>query len=223
MEEIKRREKRVGTYTFGVVLILIGIAVLIMTFTKIDVVKYIFMFWPVVLIGLGIEIIYLNSKSDIKVKVDFFSIILMCIVLFFTAIFSVGNYFVNKVLYDEDVKSLIINEYAQNEYCRNMNKEITIQAAQKNKVKVTFMESKGYDKSSFVEIRYQYKLDEKTKLVDVINTRKNVYQLITNSTINIGTLPDYVEKVQITIFGNDAKDIHYDGEVEKINNDIEIY
>lgn len=222
MEEIKRKEKRVGTYTFGVVLILIGIAVLVMTFTKIDIVKYIFMFWPIVLIGLGIEIIYLNSKSDIKVKVDFFSIILMCIVLFFTAIFSVGNYFVNKVLYDEDVKSLIINEYAQNEYCRNMNKEITIQAAQKNKVKVIFMESKGYDKSSFVEIRYQYKLDEKTKLVDVINTRKNTYQLITNSSINIGTLPEHVEKVQITIWGSNIKDIDYDGEIEKINNDIEI-
>lgn len=213
MEEVKRKEKRVGTYTFGVVLILIGIAVLIMTFTKIDIVKYIFMFWPVVLIGLGIEIIYLNSKSDVKVKVDFFSIILMCIVLFFTAVFSVGNYFVNKVLYDEDVKSLIINEYAQNEYCRNMNKQITIRVAQKNKVKVIFMESKGYDESSFVRINYQYKINKETKLVDVINSRKNIYQLITNSAINIGDLPDYIEQVQITVLGSNIKNINYDGEI----------
>ncbi len=223
MEEVKRKEKRVGTYTFGVVLILIGIAVLIMTFTKIDIVKYIFMFWPVVLIGLGIEIIYLNSKSDVKVKVDFFSIILMCIVLFFTGVFSVGNYFVNKVLYDEDVKSLIINEYAQNEYCRNMNKQITIQAAQKDKVKVIFMESKGYDESSFVRINYQYKINKETKLVDVINSRKNIHQLVTNSAINIGNLPDYIEQVRITIFGNNVKDIQYDGKVEKVNNELEIH
>src|SRR5574344_2088757 len=104
MEE-NRKEKRVGTYTFGAMLILIGISVLIMTFTKMDFVKYILMLWPILLIGLGIEILYLNSKSNIKVKIDFISIILMCIVLFFTGIFSIGNYFVNKFLSDDDLKS----------------------------------------------------------------------------------------------------------------------
>lgn len=109
MEE--KKEKRVGTYTFGVMLIIIGISVLIMTFTKFDFFKYLLMLWPVVLIGLGIEILYLNSKSNIKVKIDLISIILMGIVLFFTAIFSLGNYFVNKVLYDDELKTKIFNEY----------------------------------------------------------------------------------------------------------------
>ncbi len=115
MEE--KKEKRVGTYTFGVMLIIIGISVLIMTFTKFDFFKYLLMLWPIVLIGLGIEILYLNSKSNVKVKIDLISIILMGIVLFFTAIFSLGNYFVNKVLYDEELKTKIFNEYFDRNYC----------------------------------------------------------------------------------------------------------
>lgn len=109
MEE--KNERRVGTYTFGVMLIIIGISVLIMTFTKFDFFRYLLMIWPVVLIGLGVEILYLNSKSSIKVKIDFVSIILMGIVLFFTAIFSLGNYCVNKVLYDENIKERVFNQY----------------------------------------------------------------------------------------------------------------
>lgn len=117
MEEIK--EKRVGTYTFGAMLILIGISIIIMTFTKLEFIKYILMLWPAILIILGIEIIYLNSKPNIKLKIDFISIILMCIVLFFTGIFSIGNYFINKILYDDEIKSLIVNEYMNNEFCIN--------------------------------------------------------------------------------------------------------
>lgn len=114
MEE--KKERRVGTYTFGIMLIIIGLSILIMTFTKFDFLRYLLMLWPIVLIGLGIEILYLNSKSSIKVKIDFVSIILMGVVLFFTAIFSLGNYCVNKVLYDEDIKEKIINEYLDRNY-----------------------------------------------------------------------------------------------------------
>lgn len=114
MEE--KNERRVGTYTFGVMLIIIGISVLIMTFTKIDFFRYLLMVWPIVLIGLGIEILYLNSKSNIRVKIDFISIILMGIVLLCIAVFSLGNYFVNKVLYDEDIKGKVFNQYFDRNY-----------------------------------------------------------------------------------------------------------
>lgn len=103
------KEKRVGTYTFGVMLILIGLSIIIMTFTKLEFARYLLMAWPLVLIGLGIEILYLNSKQNIKVKIDFISIIMVCIVLFCTAVFSIGNYFVNKFLSDKDFKTNVYN------------------------------------------------------------------------------------------------------------------
>lgn len=117
-------EKRIGTYTFGVMLIIVGISVLVMTFTKFDFFRYLLMVWPIVLIGLGIEILYLNSKSNIRIKIDFVSIILMGIVLFSTAIFSFGNYWVNKVLYDEDIKEKILNEYFDKNYYEHYYHEI---------------------------------------------------------------------------------------------------
>lgn len=215
MEEIKRKEKRVGTYTFGVMLILIGISVIVMTFTKLDFIKYILMLWPVVLIGFGIEIIYLNSKSDIKVKIDFASIILMCAVLFFTGIFSIGNYFVNKVLYDDEVKSLIINQYMDNEYGNYMEKEVTIKADDKNKVKVRVIEDKAYKNSSYVRIKYKINSSKDVKLKDALELQDKLYDDFEKDTITLNQLPSYIEEVQITIHTDSMNNVHYDGNIIK--------
>ena len=214
MEEVKRKEKRVGTYTFGAMLILIGISVMIMTFTKLDLVKYILMLWPVVLIGFGIEIIYLNSKSDIKVKIDFASIVLMCAVLFFTSIFSLGNYFVNKVLYDEDVKSLLVDQYINNsEYGKLMKKEVNIQTDEKNKVEVTVLENKDYQNSSYVRVRLKVNTDEKIKMTDAVNMKNEIYDDFTENTIYLKDLPEFIEKVQVTVYTNSANNVEYDGDM----------
>lgn len=215
MEEIKRKEKRVGTYTFGVMLILIGISVIVMTFTKLDFIKYILMLWPFVLIGFGIEIIYLNSKSDIKVKIDFASIILMCAVLFFTGIFSIGNYFVNKVLYDDEVKSLIINQYMDNEYGNYMEKEVTIKADDKNKVKVRVIEDKAYKNSSYVRIKYKINSSKDVKLKDALELQDKLYDDFEKDTITLNQLPSYIEEVQITIHTDSMNNVHYDGNIIK--------
>ena len=214
MEEVKRKEKRVGTYTFGAMLILIGISVMIMTFTKLDLVKYILMLWPVVLIGFGIEIIYLNSKSDIKVKIDFASIVLMCAVLFFTGIFSLGNYFVNKVLYDEDVKSLLVDQYVNNsEYGKLMEKEVSIQTDKKNKVEVTVVENKDYQNSSYVRVRLKVNTDEQIKMTDAVNMKNEIYDDFTENTIYLKDLPEFIEKVQVTVYTNSANNVEYDGDM----------
>lgn len=215
MEEIKRKEKRVGTYTFGAMLILIGISVIVMTFTKLDFIKYILMLWPFVLIGFGIEIIYLNSKSDIKVKIDFASIILMCAVLFFTGIFSIGNYFVNKVLYDDEVKSLIINQYMDNEYGNYMEKEVTIKADDKNKVKVRVIEDKAYKNSSYVRIKYKINSSKDVKLKDALELQDKLYDDFEKDTITLNQLPSYIEEVQITIHTDSMNNVHYDGNIIK--------
>lgn len=217
MEEVKRKEKRVGTYTFGVMLILIGISVIIMTFTKLDLVKYILMLWPVVLIGFGIEIIYLNSKSDIKVKIDFASIVLICAVLFFTGIFSIGNYFVNKVLYDDEVKSMLIDQYVNNsEYGRLMDKEVTIKTDEKDKIEVTVIENEDYKKSSYVRVKLKVNTDEQIKMADAVNTKNEIFDNFTENTIQIKDLPQFIEKVQVTVYTNSTNNVKYDGDIINI-------
>lgn len=101
MENKKR--KIIGRTTFGIALILFGISLVIQTLFTLDILKYVLMLWPLIIISLGIEIIYYSNKNDIEVKYDFWGIILTGIVVFFGIIFSLFNYGVNKILYNDDV------------------------------------------------------------------------------------------------------------------------
>lgn len=101
MENKKR--KIIGRTTFGIALILFGISLVIQTLFTLDILKYVLMLWPLIIISLGIEIIYYSNKNDIEIKYDFWGIILTGIVIFFGIIFSLFNYGVNKVLYNDDV------------------------------------------------------------------------------------------------------------------------
>lgn len=222
MEEIKvKNERRVGTYTFGVMLILIGISIVLMTFTSINLLKYILMFWPIILILLGAEILYLNSKSDIRVKIDFISIILMCIIVFFTGIFSIGNYFVNKVMYDTDFKSVLINGYLNKSYCNTMNIKVVINADNKDKVSVNFIKDDYYTEKSYARVNFTYNIKEENNITKYINFSNNLYEDIFSfdeSKINIMDLPDFVENVEITIRSNSIENISYDGNIIEKNN-----
>lgn len=101
MENKKR--KIIGRTTFGIALILFGISLVIQTLFTLDILKYVLMLWPLIIISLGIEIIYYSNKNDIEIKYDFWGIILTGIVVFFGIIFSLFNYGVNKILYNDDV------------------------------------------------------------------------------------------------------------------------
>ncbi len=101
MENKKR--KIIGRTTFGIALVLFGISLVIQTLFTLDILKYILMLWPLIIISLGIEIIYYSNKNDIEIKYDFWGIILTGIVVFFGIIFSLFNYGVNKILYNDDV------------------------------------------------------------------------------------------------------------------------
>ena len=99
----KKKRKIIGRTTFGIALILFGISLVIQTLFTLDILKYVLMLWPLIIISLGIEIIYYSNKNDIEVKYDFWGIILTGIVVFFGIIFSLFNYGVNKILYNDDV------------------------------------------------------------------------------------------------------------------------
>ena len=101
MENKKR--KIIGRTTFGIALVLFGISLVIQTLFSLDILRYVLMLWPLIIISIGIEIIYYSNKNDIEVKYDFWGIILTGIVVFFGIIFSLFNYGVNKILYNDDV------------------------------------------------------------------------------------------------------------------------
>lgn len=84
MEGEKMRERRVGTFTLGIVLVIFGVLFLLQTFISELNYYFIFEMWPLILIMLGCEVLYyaLNQKQ-IKYKYDFAAIIIIMMLVVF--------------------------------------------------------------------------------------------------------------------------------------------
>lgn len=138
MEENKK-QIRIGKLTFGVILILVGIMIFIQTISSINILRYVFMLWPLVLIVLGIEILVYRNKENIKYDIwgGFFTLSIIGIV----SIFSIVNYGINKILYDKDIKNAIINYMSQDEEKITFNNKVALSNIQNNdKVKIKINE-----------------------------------------------------------------------------------
>ncbi|SFB71719.1 LiaI-LiaF-like domain-containing protein [Butyrivibrio sp. YAB3001] len=76
------RVHRVGSITTGISLIVAGIAFLMHMFFGIISYEMIFKLWPVIIIGLGIELLISNIRTD-KIVYDKAAIFLLIIMTFF--------------------------------------------------------------------------------------------------------------------------------------------
>lgn len=80
------KNKRVGTVSMGIVLILFGILLLLSRFSSISTIELFVGFWPGILIIIGAEILYYSYKNkddDSKIRYDIFSIFIVSMVLVF--------------------------------------------------------------------------------------------------------------------------------------------
>lgn len=99
------RIRRVGSVTFGTVLVITGVIHLLQQFfPKLDYVT-IFRFWPIILIGLGIEVLLgsrqknvevLNAEGKIveqsKVVYDVLAMIMTVVLIFFSIFMAMANW-----------------------------------------------------------------------------------------------------------------------------------
>lgn len=89
------RERRVGSVTFGVSLLIYGILFLVHIFIPTLKYQYIFKCWPVVFILLGCEILIENRRSgvqDRKIVYDFPAVIMLGIMLFFAMVMAAVDF-----------------------------------------------------------------------------------------------------------------------------------
>ncbi|MFA9398459.1 MAG: DUF4097 family beta strand repeat-containing protein [Clostridiaceae bacterium] len=118
------RRFRVGTFSMGILLILVGVLLLLDRFKIISSIKFIINWWPIILIILGIEIlvyIYFSKENEPKVKYDGFSIFIIIILM----LFSTGAYIVTG-LFDNvpEIKDLSVFGYYK--YESTFDKEMII-------------------------------------------------------------------------------------------------
>lgn len=84
------RVRRVGSITAGISLISFGIMFLLRIFT--DAVSYqmVFKFWPVIIIGIGAEILTANTKR-FEIKYDRGAVCLMAIMMVFASGMAIAS------------------------------------------------------------------------------------------------------------------------------------
>lgn len=183
---------RVGRTTFGVSLILVGITIIIATFCSIDVLRITLMFWPAILIFAGCEILYFSKKENTDIKYDFFGMILTALVIFSSFIFSGVNYFVNKILYEDEIKNAIIENNSKKEY--SIYKEysgIKVINSTDQKININVIE----DREQGIYI----KLDG---ICNMIRSEYKIYDLINGLNLSIKEILEFNDKAEILYINN---------------------
>lgn len=96
------RVHRIGSITFGIMLVVFGILFIIHEiFPKISY-RFIFNMWPLALILLGVEILVSIKRKEEKYVYDKVAIILMMVVLMFSMVFAAISVAIKEGIADSD-------------------------------------------------------------------------------------------------------------------------
>lgn len=212
MEEKKIR--KIGRLTFGVTLVLLGILVMLATFLPIDVLRFGFAFGPIIFISIGFEIIYYSRKDDINIKYDVIGIILTFIMILIAGLFSIGNYFVNKILYSDELKQEISESIKNEDMMFDFFEEsVNLNNLSSIPVNLNIIENSSY-KEPLVSVHVNYKNKDIGIISSIINNDYDVYNYFRPS-YSSDTLTiidnDNIESANITVLINSKENIKTSG------------
>ncbi|MCX8074459.1 MAG: hypothetical protein N2749_02595 [Clostridia bacterium] len=213
MEEKKDKIiKRIGTYTFGFTLILIGISIIVQTFFDYNVFRYILMLWPVVFITLGIEVLINSRKSNVSLQYDVFSILMVFVILFFGAIFGTVNYGVNKVLYNDDIKISIVNSIKDKEHNFSFENKLNIENLSHKKINYKVVERESFENTR-VTVKMNYSPEFDRNIIKALFNENYIMNYIncdySTGDITILKLPDNAESLDVIIYTNNKENVKY--------------
>ncbi|MEN8906732.1 MAG: DUF4097 family beta strand repeat-containing protein [Clostridiales bacterium] len=108
------KKRRVGTISMGIMLTAFGVIILMAQLTDISILKYIKMFWPIIFIILGVEILIYNyklKKDEDTIKYDIASIVLIFIILFGGVIIYLTTQVFSEIGFGNILTKMNINKY----------------------------------------------------------------------------------------------------------------
>ncbi|MNI61714.1 hypothetical protein D3C73_1169990 [compost metagenome] len=192
-------------------MILFGICIFLQAFVKADILRYILMIWPLIFVVLGAEILYNVYKKDVQLKYDIVSIFMIFVILFFGGMFSVGNYFVNKVLYDQDFKSSIVKNYLKTNYTFTFEDKVNIENQSGKEIKYNIIEDNDISYTKiYVNLKYNNEaIKDMFSLMsqgEWLNNSIN-YNYGSKSSMVISEIPDFVESITFNIYTNNKDNI----------------
>ncbi len=216
MDNEKKRIRRIGSLTFGVMMILIGINIFLQTITNVELFKFTLSLWPIVFILLGIETLYYSYKKEVELKYDILGIITIFVVLFLGMMFSIFNYGVNKVLYNKEIKSDIIYYLTNEEYNMSFENKVNITNISDKNVIVKYVEDKEANQVS-TRIIFEYNEAYDGSILRVLKERDLLNSALnrdyTGEKIVINDVPDFIKDIKIIVTANDKSKIIYNGTI----------
>lgn len=99
---MSNNRKKVGLFTLGITLILVGIAIILTRYTQYEFLKDLFLLWPAFLIVLGLEFIisklyYDNKHQEVQLSPSGISIFLAIVILFTSFIWTNADFNFNNL------------------------------------------------------------------------------------------------------------------------------
>lgn len=214
MEIEKKETRRIGTFTLGIMMILVGINIFLQTITNLELFRFTLSLWPMVFVLLGIETLYYSYKKSVDIKYDILGIITIFIILFLGLAFSTVNYGVNKVLYNKDIKSDIIYYLMDSDYNIGFKDKVNINNISSPNVTVKFIEDKEATEIS-TRITFEYNEAYEGSILKVLKDRDLLNSTFdinyTNEQISIKEIPEFVKSINIIVTANDKSKIEYNG------------
>jgi hypothetical protein len=216
MEGEKKVTRRIGSFTFGIMMILMGINIFLQTITSADFFRFTLSLWPIVFVSLGIETLYFTNKKNVEIKYDILGVFTIFIVLFLGIIFSTVNYGINKVLYNKEVKEDIISYLVDTDYNMNFSDRVSINNISQGNVVVKFVENKSAD-DVLVKVNFEYNDSYKGSVLQVLRQRDIMHTALNfdyeDQKITVENMPAFVKNIEIVVTANDISKLNYDGEI----------
>lgn len=214
IEKNQIREIRIGRFTFGITLILFGISIFIQLFFKMDMLRYVLMFWPILFVLLGIETIYLTSKKDVKIKYDIAGIFFTGFILFCGLIMSFCSLFVNNVLYNDEIKDEIIDSAVSSIFTRNIYADkVNVRNLSSVPVELEIIEDSHFG-TSYINVRATYNEKKLDNVFSAISNEYNIENYVflegeDDDTANfiVEDVPEYITNITIKIITNNKENV----------------
>ncbi|MCM1991992.1 hypothetical protein [Oceanirhabdus seepicola] len=126
------KQMRVGTFSLGILLVIIGMLILFGGIKGISGALLILKFWPIILISIGIEILYFvyrNKGAEIKLKYDVLAVFIFIILV----LISSGVFVFNEFM-DDEVSNVVMGDIKSKAHSDIMIKEYEYDKADINKI-----------------------------------------------------------------------------------------
>ncbi|WBW97454.1 hypothetical protein [Oceanirhabdus sp. W0125-5] len=231
------KQMRVGTFSLGILLVIIGVLILFGGIKGIGGALLILKFWPIILISIGIEVLYFvyrNKGEEVKLKYD-----VLAVFIFITLVLISSGVFIFNEFMDNEVSNVVMGEIKSKAYSDIMIKEYEFNKKDINRIVIEDRGNLSIKESTDDKIRIKTSVVVKASSKEVANEYKekvidikvkdehllisNFNQDNINKLVQIGEIHTSYEMFVPADIEIDIKNINGNVDISGIKNNLNVY